>query len=376
MQYDIDPMVRSLARGISVARSRLQRPTFFTRPKTVGVCELVVLRRWNSHTPTIYDGVGGGYLLRWNEKGVVIDPGCTFLRVFLGYASVRSYCLEDIDLVVATHDHVDHCEDLGMLLTLFRAYNKKYLEPLKKARKEVYVPRKLDLVLSHGVYFRAQTILEHPKNRNFLRMCKVLPRREVNEPDDGLDLSSYDLRLECLRTRHKELLGDHTGFGLKLTLDPSGAVPFSICDSGDTSYDPTLAAQYRDAGILLLHVGTLENYPNPGDERGEHLGLSGVLKVLSDLVKKGWHEKLKLVLLGEWGQEFRTPGYRWEFTRLVRKYCPELGERILPSDLGMRISLPDCRVLLSGRDGAANADWIDPAIVKVTDRGETLEYSF
>ena len=153
MQHSTDPDVIALAGKIDATRSELQRPSFFTKPKITGGPELMVQRRWNSHTPMISDGVGGAYFLRWNEKGVVIDPGCTFLRIFQGYANVPSHSIEDIDLVVVTHDHVDHCEDLAMLLTLLRAYNTKYLAPLKKARKERYTEREIDLVLSHGVYF-------------------------------------------------------------------------------------------------------------------------------------------------------------------------------------------------------------------------------
>jgi hypothetical protein len=55
---------------------------FFEKPRTSPDNQLEIIRRWNSHSPMLTDSYGGGYFIRWRGKGIVIDPGCTFLRAF------------------------------------------------------------------------------------------------------------------------------------------------------------------------------------------------------------------------------------------------------------------------------------------------------
>ena len=83
--------------------------------------ELRIMRRWNSHTPSVYSVLGGGYFLRWSCKGTIIDPGCNFLKLF---RKQTGYNLGHIDMVVATHDHIDHCQDLAALIALFWQFNR------------------------------------------------------------------------------------------------------------------------------------------------------------------------------------------------------------------------------------------------------------
>jgi len=364
-----DPDIVALSDEIRSSRLEVAAPDFFTSTKLSNrEGELEVLRRWNSHSPMLNSEFGGGYFLRWSGRGIVIDPGCTFLEVFRqphGHlqggkfvTATEAHCMDDIDLVIATHDHADHCEDLSILLILLRAYNKWK----EKRDGENYDPHKIDLVLSHGVYFRNHTILEHPDNRVLLNVCKVLPTRRVSpEMDQHCLGAKYKLEVDCIGTKHREILGDHTGFGLRLELQ--GADPhFTICDSGDTAFNQGLARQYDGADLLILHVGTLEDLANPKPGRGEHLCFDGVVNVLKDLATRP-----RLVLLGEWGEEFRIPEARMRFTEAVKRHVPpEL--QILPADLGMRIKIPECRVWCD--DGAFHP----PQDVEVEDVGQWLRY--
>jgi glyoxylase-like metal-dependent hydrolase (beta-lactamase superfamily II) len=82
-----------------------------------------VLRRWNSYTPRMLtpteSNVGGGYFLHWKGKGIVIDPGFDFVNNFFNEGLV----IDDVDSVIITHAHVDHCNDFESLLTLLFEYN-------------------------------------------------------------------------------------------------------------------------------------------------------------------------------------------------------------------------------------------------------------
>lgn len=320
---------------------------FFTSSKPPKIYnELEILRRWNSHTPMLYDEFGGGYFLRWQGKGIVIDPGCTFVEVFRkrhGNVYLEPHCMDDIDLVVVTHDHIDHSEELATLITLLRTYNKRKKKKYMQNEEEYEPHKNIDLVLSYGVYFKCHTLLEHHDNRDLINCCKVLPTRYIEKDLDQIDLKTeYSLDLKCLKTQHKELLGDKSGFGIRFTLHGADG-PFVLCDTGDTKYEPSLLEQYEGVDLLILHVGTLEclheQDKNKRDKsRGEHLCFYGVVELLNQL-----KEKPKLVLLGEWGQEFHGFDSRKRFTEFVRKYAPKCVP-ILPADLGMRIRIPDCYV--------------------------------
>jgi hypothetical protein len=365
--------VRAFAEDVQAAREKVKGPEFFRRRGPGEVNELRILRRWNSHTPSLLNVWGGGYFLRWRGKGTVIDPGVTFLRLL---NQNTPYGLRDVDMVVATHDHPDHCGDLGTLITVLRACN---------ALKE-YPPRKKhlwDVVVSHGVADQLGAILVHPENARVLRWRKALPPQNVTGmPASGRSAAGnpkrismkYRYRLKAVKAFHNELLGESTGFGVHITLaDP----PKHIVVSSDTAIGgetqgadgSELVEGYRGANLLVLHVGTMEN---PDESRlKQHLGFTGVVEVLSRLVDS---EALELVVLSEWGYEFGRLGLRGRsrFTELVVK---ELEQRncyrffaavegappgagripILPADLDLRISLPDFGVWPDGAKEAVPA---------------------
>ena len=358
--YEADPRFRELAADVKAIHQDLHNIEFFKPGATVDGNELRVLRRWNSHTPMLQFSYGGGYLLRWQGKGTVIDPGVTFLDVFQRPHPVegltKPHHMEDIDLVVVTHDHADHCEDLGMLLVFLRNYNKQH------EKTPGSVAHKIDLVQSIGAHFRSVILVDNAENRAFVRAIDVPPPRRKPASYQPLDLRShYHMKIEEFCAEHTEVLGDRSALGFRMKLYGGEDVAFVYCDTGDTGYNPELTKEYRDADLLLLHVGTMEG-------QGEHLCFDGVVEILRDLK---WHRMPKLVLLGEWGEEFRGPGYRKRFTELAKSVAGYTGP-VLPADLGMRIQLDDrCRVWCpAGKDG----EWAAPQDVVVADWGQWIEY--
>jgi ribonuclease BN (tRNA processing enzyme) len=364
--YEADPRFRKLAADVKAIHQDLHNIEFFQRGATVRGNELRVLRRWNSHTPMLQFSYGGGYLLRWQGKGTVIDPGITFLDVFQRGHPVegltKPHHMEDIDLVVVTHDHADHCEDLGMLLVFLRNYNKEY------EKTPGFVAHTIDLVQSIGAHFRSVILVDNAENRAFVRAIDVPPPRRKPASHRPLDLKPYNMQIEEFCTDHTEVLGDRSALGFRMKLYDGKNVVFVYCDTGDTRYNPELREQYHDADLLLLHVGTMQD--EKGD--GEHLCFGGVVEILKDLEQHGeLHGRPKLVLLGEWGEEFRGPDYRRRFAELAKSVAGYNGP-VLPADLGMRIQLDDrCRVMC--RKGRINR-WISPQDVDVIDCGQWIEY--
>jgi len=157
--------VSEFAEAVQSALAIAKGPDFFRRRGPEQLNEFRVLRRWNSHSPSLLDVWGGGYLLRWQGKGTIIDPGVSFLRLLNLHTA---YGLQDLDMIVATHDHFDHCGDLGTLISLLRAYN----DP-KKVPPNPQHP--WDLVVSHGVADQLGPMLTHPENTDIVHWKKALP---------------------------------------------------------------------------------------------------------------------------------------------------------------------------------------------------------
>ena len=109
---------------------------------------LLVLRRWNSYTPIVTDnfhiGKGGGYFLKVNGKGIVIDPGFNFIDNF----RAAGHLFHEIDVVLVSHAHNDHTADLESILTLLDKYNKEIKDSSdlnkKTIRRELAENKKVD----------------------------------------------------------------------------------------------------------------------------------------------------------------------------------------------------------------------------------------
>jgi ribonuclease BN (tRNA processing enzyme) len=373
-------------------------PDIFWRNTRANVDELRILRRWNSSSPSVADVFGGGYFLRWKGMGTIIDPGCSFLRLFRHWTD---FSFNDINMVIVTHDHVDHCQDFGPLISMFRQFNNW------RVKKFGIPPNIWDAVISYGVADQFTSLLNHPDNAPFLFWRKVLAVQEhkvecsqdvpgflisagknnLLEGDSQLSaflqratmrfIDRYHFELHALPAKHKELLGSYTAFGLRFALGETAKeidTQKQICSiaiSGDTAlreHDEVLR-DYGQSELLVLHVGTMEK---TGEAyTGDHLCFNGVVSIL-DAIARQPSIVLKLVVFTEWGYEFGRLGLngRTQFVRLVcnelnrrsglnRKYhaavaddsgyfrpCPEEVIVLIPADIGLRVRLPDLSIFV------------------------------
>jgi len=120
--------------------------------------EFICLRRYSSAYPILprpqsFRAFGGGYFLRVHVPGgraafgIAVDPGTSFVDCL--YRSGLS--LGDIDVVVVTHDHVDHASLLDPLLAL--RHERRMLgcaEPLLVVGNESVISRWKDIPIYAG----------------------------------------------------------------------------------------------------------------------------------------------------------------------------------------------------------------------------------
>ena len=399
-------------------------PDIFWRKARQNIDELRVLRRWNSHSPSVASVLGGGYFLRWKGKGTIIDPGCAFLRLFRHWTD---YSFHDIDMIIVTHDHVDHCQDLSTLVSLFRQFNSQLV------KKNGVAPHIWDLVISYGVADQFISLLTHPDNAPFLFWRKVLADR-LHESDDPHDvpgflkdakkggfldrdkyldalfdrateslIKRYSYDLEILQAKHKELLGASTAFGVRFALKQETndtAAPNKACTiviSGDTAIreESVLPKDYGGADLLVLHVGGMGE---PGNTySGDHLCFRGVVDILR-AVASDPSMVPRLVVLTEWGYEFGRLGLygRTRFTHYVAAelnrgsdpkvefhaavavpggkppVCPDGAVVILPADIGLRIHLPGLEVFAEGQSPVG--EFFDYRRVYAREHLERIDY--
>jgi FixJ family two-component response regulator/ribonuclease BN (tRNA processing enzyme) len=364
------------------ARNIIKEPDLFTRcvdtnkNSSFKTSQLCFLRRWNSHTPCLFDVWGGGYFLSWKGKGTIVDPGASFLRLFEQHTP---YGLKDIDMVVVTHDHVDHCQDLAPMISLLRAYN-SCGDSVLNGKKH------WDIMVSPGVAAQYDSLLNNTETRDFLHRQVVNRPQKVESTDQpGSFNSRYQYGFLALPAFHKELLGEDSSMGCRFDLDEAGG---SIVISSDTriAEDPKnsdgsgLVKGYTGASLLVLHVGTMEK----PDQKilPQHLGMNGVVEVLTKLI----NNPPKLVVLTEWGYEFGRLGLkgRSAFCRLVAQkigppyYAAVEGEvrgdasvPILPADIGLRISLPDLDIWIPDTEDGHFAPRLE---VQALERIDRIEY--
>jgi len=418
-----------LVRDMAAATERVKGMDLFYqtgRPFFAPGCgELRVMRQWNSHTPSVENVDGGGYFLWWNEKGTVVDPGYSFVRLF----RKARYRLSDIDMIAVTHDHSDHCHSLVPMISLFRQYTKRLKD------RKISPKKRWELVASHGVVHQMSTILQNlssPLNdsdeRDLVFWETLAPPRNVGRlrtsvktrstarptatPENDDIAERYRYRLGALDTYHSEYFheSENTAMGFRFDLlDPIGAFDArkasvkSIVLAGDTGINPDmnsrkcawLARQYRGAHLLSLHVGSMEGMKQK--RLKEHLGFNGVVGVLNFLKNDPC---LECVVLTEWGYEFSPlyckkrplPGAAGDFSARTRfAYClvEELRAKgcrkyyvpiqgvprdggtvpVIPADKDLRFRLPD----LSVGSRVPNR-WIPLADLQIREPSDDVEY--
>ncbi len=153
-QIQLTPDIANTAHLVGGAYGHLSgKIIFFQKEGQVTLRDLVILG-CSSQQPT-RNRNHGAYLVRWNEQGLLFDPGEGTQRQFI-FANVAPTCVTHI---FVSHFHGDHCLGLGSML--MRLNLDKVLHPIHcyyPASGQTYFDR-----LRHGtIYHQTIQIVEHP----------------------------------------------------------------------------------------------------------------------------------------------------------------------------------------------------------------------
>lgn len=289
---------------------------------------LYILKRWNSTSPRYphrnltgdpWESVGGGYFLVWQKKGIVIDPGYDFLKLFQN----EGFGVRNIDLIIVTHAHDDHNQDLEPIFSL-----------VHKLSRRCKISHNIDLVASEAVqikFSRLLTIMQPHVTTTVLRANDVL--------DSVSELGrKYNMEITSTPTFHNEQpwMLNNTGFGITVSLTREKRALFKIGITGDTSLFDGIETRFNGVDLLIEHLGT-----DQGSEG--HLCMNGCVELLRRIVLKP-----KMVVVSEFGEELR--GHRVNIctqieTVVNRQVAGEINIPVIAGDLRLRIKVPTLDIL-------------------------------
>ena len=327
--------------------------------------------------------MGGGYLVRlWHKRrylGIAVDPGYNFLENLFN----EGFTIADIDIIVVTHAHPDHTENLTNLFTLLFERNKRMADE-EKQNDEISAPidHRVFLLVTEGVFERYQSMLRETKT--YVRDVVVL--KAVGWP--GSEASSAAVRVsvctneqlsccielsgntehafkgeECVaviqakRAWHDDQT-EHDSIGIVVTYWGESKQPKVIGILGDSKYHEELYRDYSDCSVLIAHLGSLISKPYyrpPYEKRidyekiikdEDHLYLPGLTRLICDLKNRNGNKKFPLLVLSEFGEELRG-GLRKDLARRLALGVQKEPLPIVPADVGLRIDIEEQRIFCS-----------------------------
>lgn len=234
-------------------------------------------------------GPASGYLVRTPTTTVLVDCGPGVVA-----ALARSGTIADLDAVLVTHEHLDHCGDL---ITL--AYHRAF--PVKRPPLPLYAPESVGATLA-GIerVFGIDTLptLRRP-------LTDQLPLHPV-EPGTSMEIG--DLVVETLRTKHPV---------------PTIALRFpglALVYTADAALNDDLVGFADGAGTLLAEATYVTR---DGQDFETHGHMSG--QDAGELARRGSVRRLVLTHLSDFSQASATIAEaRREFGGSVQVAAPDL----------------------------------------------------
>jgi hypothetical protein len=295
--------------------------------------------------------VGGGYFIRWQGKGIVIDPGFDFMDNFHD----AELHLKEVDAVLVSHNHSDHNYDLSSLDDLRYELHRRWKVLKTQEEKEKHDVSQCLFVLDEDT---SRAFRDNDADHRGLPMKfseSDAQRKRWIERQNGLPLT-----IEHFKVEHGADVPHAMGMRLKLHDDKTKKdIVFGY--TGDTRWHPALENELADCDVLLAHIsmpsdeellddadyearlgkksdeGGFQHLPSDGF-KSVHLGYRGMIELIS-------RTKPKMVLVGEfWAglADLRidlVKGLRAQVKKRTGHDIP-----ILPTGLGFRLRLPSLEI--------------------------------
>lgn len=352
-------LAKQIADYVQVARKRTH---------TADNC-LFVLNGWeyNSSAPTNPTLVPekkrktcGGYYMRWQGKGIVINPGTDFLAHF----HRQGLHVTDIDCVIVTQDNPDTYCDIEAI------YNLNYQLNANSSSNELHI---------------IQYYLNQHAHQNIAAQLKPNFKQERNTVHsltlfvDSPDIEKMDLFPEiCLHYFHTSLPDanrtqqgkeeSHPCLGIRLECKgPENRIASTIGYISGIPWSPLLAHNLGRCDLLITGFdNTCASDYGKVQYNDECLGYFGTYSLVEEVAPR-------LLLCCEFGG--REGDIRLEIVKKMRQeyaYSHHQGTVILPGDTGLYLDLRALQVRCS-----ISKKLVDPSQIRIARTNEAfgkLEY--
>ena len=233
----------------------------------------------------------GGFRIN-GPLAVHVDPGPGALFASMRFGQDAS----KLDLIVVTHNHIDHVNDAGLLVEAFSRYGEK-----------------------HGFFIGSRSVIEGDENgdRGISRYhLGSLEKYWVAEAGKKIEAEMRGEKISLLPTRVKH--EDGTGFGF--VLEMGGA---RVGYTSDTEYFEGIGRQYAGCDVLVANSLKPKEDGIPG-----HLDTDATIKLVSEAGPK-------LAIMTHLGTSMLKAGPEREAARVER----ESGVRTVAASDGMEVGV-------------------------------------
>lgn len=296
---------------------------------------LYILKEWSSSTPLIFQGlgqvtnVGGGIYIQWYGMGIVIDPGINFVQNLHS----RKVSVLDIDVVIVTHNHIDHNSDLKEIEDIKYQCAGNILESsslgLNSQEKE-HIRRNIHYYLDPGTYSQFISEIDDENKNEYIHKFKT------NIKGNKLELIKEitNIEIQYFKTIHSTESNSCHTYGIVLTLR-GDIVSRTIGYTSDTKYFDELGTYFKNADIIIANISeiTLDDLKKV-EYKNNHLGYHGCFDLAN-------HKDVypELFILSEfWGG-------KGDIRSLVSEYLQyEIWRQkkdifVIPGDLNLNVDL-------------------------------------
>lgn len=313
----------------------------------------------------------GGYFIRWNGKGIVINPGHHFLENF----HEQGLHIRDIDFVIVTGDQLESYADVKEI------YELNY--QLNKVSQELQI---IQYYFNHKAFQDLSRVLKphFKQERHTLHSLEIFldsPDVEKIELSEGIVLNYFQATnresyMHAQDSKDDRASKSQTALGIRLELKTTALhsqdkASVKIGYAGQAPWNPLLAHHLGNVDVLIAGFGnTSSNDYNKISYNQDSLGYYGTYTLLEEISPR-------LLLCGEFSG--REGDIRIETVQKIRdEYYSQSGRPqrhlpvVLPGDTGLFICLKSLKVKCSVSD-----EWVDPAqirVVKTASAFGRLEY--
>jgi len=233
----------------------------------------------------------GGFRIN-GSLNIHVDPGPGALFSSIHFKQDAS----DVDLLILTHNHIDHTNDAGLMVEAFSKYKKK-----------------------HGFAIGSKSVIEGDANRDrgiSRYHLRNLEKYWIAVPGKKMEIRMRGRKITLLPTRVRH--DDRTGFGFVLEMGGK-----KIGYTSDTEYYWGMAAQYSGCDVLIANCLKPKKDNVPG-----HLDSASTARLLSEA-------KPALAVLTHFGMSMLAAGPEKEAVRIGKIS----GVRTVSAKDGMKIKM-------------------------------------